>query len=92
MKDSWRFSTIHNTPRRIIEEQSLWEQAACCAWLPNQDAVVRAPRSALQPLDDELNPETGASRIGYVATAAGQTVPEIRPLLLTRIVKVVENA
>jgi superfamily II DNA or RNA helicase len=67
---TWVFSTIHNTPCRIIEEQSLWGQAVCRVWLPNQDAVVRVPRSALQPLDTELDPETEASRIGYVAAAA----------------------
>jgi hypothetical protein len=66
----WQYSTIHNTPCRILEEQSLWGQAVCRVWLPNQDAVVRVPQSALQPIDTELDPETEASRIGYVAAAA----------------------
>jgi superfamily II DNA or RNA helicase len=38
--------------------------------LPNQDAVVRVPRSALRPLSADLQPEIEAGRIAYVAAAA----------------------
>jgi superfamily II DNA or RNA helicase len=38
--------------------------------LPNQDAVVRVPRSALRPLNADLQPEIEAGRIAYVAAAA----------------------
>jgi superfamily II DNA or RNA helicase len=38
--------------------------------LPNQDAVVRVPRSALRPLSADLRPEIEAGRIAYVAAAA----------------------
>ena len=42
----------------------------CRVWLPNQDAVVRVPRSALRPLSADLQPEIEAGRIAYVAAAA----------------------
>lgn len=66
----WFYSTIHNSHCNIIEEETLWDQAICRIWLPNQDAVVRVPRSALRPLNFELQPEIEANRIAYVAAAA----------------------
>ena len=42
----------------------------CRVWLPNQDAVVRVPRSALRPLNADLQPEIEAGRIAYVAADA----------------------
>jgi len=48
----------------------LWGQSVCRVWLPNQDAVVRIPRSALRPLGDDLRPDIEAHRIAYVAAAA----------------------
>jgi len=47
--NNWQHSTIHNCPCKVIEEQTLWGQTVCRVWLPNQDAVVRVPRSALRP-------------------------------------------
>lgn len=66
----WQYSTIHNSPCKIIEEQTLWGQTVCRVWLPNQDAVVRVPQSSLRPLGADLQPEIEAYRIGYVAAAA----------------------
>jgi len=68
--DSWCYSSIHHSPCKVIEEQTLWGQTVCRVWLPNQDAVVRVPRSALQPLNFALRPEIEAHRIGYIAAAA----------------------
>jgi superfamily II DNA or RNA helicase len=68
--DNWQYSTIHNSPCKVIEEQTLWGQMVCRVWLPNQDAVVRVPRSALRPLSADLQPEIEAARIAYVAAAA----------------------
>lgn len=70
MKDVWLYSTIHNSTCKLIEEQTLWGQAVCLVWLPNQDAAVRVPRSSLRPLSVDLQPEIEAGRIAYVATAA----------------------
>ena len=70
MIGAWQYSTIHNSPCKIIEEQTLWGQTVCRIWLPNQDAVVRVPHSALRPLSAELQPEIEANRIAYVAAAA----------------------
>ncbi len=70
MDSLWQYSTIHNSACKIIEEQTLWGQTVCRVWLPNQDAVVRVPRSALQPLDVEVQPEIEACRIAYVSAAA----------------------
>ena len=66
----WQYSTVHNSACKIIEEQTLWGQTVCRVWLPNQDAVVRVPRSALRPLSADLQPEIEAGRIAYVAAAA----------------------
>lgn len=70
MESLWQYSTVHNSACKIIEEQTLWGQTVCRVWLPNQDAVVRVPRSALRPLSADLQPEIEAGRIAYVAAAA----------------------
>ena len=57
MNDFWQYSTVHNSACKVIEEQTLWGQTVCRVWLPNQDAVVRVPRSALRPLNADLQPE-----------------------------------
>jgi superfamily II DNA or RNA helicase len=67
---SWFYSAVHNSACKVIEEQTLWGQTVCRVWLPNQDAVVRVPKSALRPLSAELEPEIEAWRIAYVAAAA----------------------
>lgn len=66
----WQYSTVHNSACKVIEEQTLWGQTVCRVWLPNQDAVVRVPRSALRPLSADLQPEIETGRIAYVAAAA----------------------
>lgn len=70
MDSDWQYSTLHNSDCKVIEEQTLWGQTVCRVWLPNQDAVVRVPRSALRPLSADLQPEIEAGRIAYVAAAA----------------------
>ncbi len=67
---SWLYSTAHNCACKIIEEQTLWGQTVCRIWLPNQDAVVRIPRSALRPLSADFQSDIEAHRIGYIAAAA----------------------
>ena len=69
-QSTWQYSTIHNSACKVIEEQTLWGQTICRVWLPNQDAVVRVLRSALRPLNAELQPEIAAGCIAYVAAAA----------------------
>ncbi|TWI09097.1 SNF2 domain-containing protein [Lysobacter ruishenii] len=70
MHDVWQYSIVHNSVCKVIQEQTLWGQTVCRVWLPNQDAVVRVPRSALRPLSADLQPEIEAGRIAYVAAAA----------------------
>lgn len=70
MGEPWQYSTVHNSACKVIEEQTLWGQTVCRVWLPNQDAVVRVPRSALRPLSADLQPEIETGRIAYVAAAA----------------------
>jgi len=70
MQDVWQYSTVHNSACKVIEEQTLWGQTVCRVWLPDQDAVVRVPRSTLRPLSADLRPEIEAGRIAYVAAAA----------------------
>lgn len=70
MNTAWQYSTVHNSACKVIEEQTLWGQTVCRVWLPNQDAVVRVPRSALRPLSADQQPEIETGRIAYVAAAA----------------------
>lgn len=70
MQEAWQYSTTHNSACKVIEEQTLWGQAVCRVWLPNQDAVVRVLRSSLRPLDTDSQPEIETGRIAYVAAAA----------------------
>jgi superfamily II DNA or RNA helicase len=70
MQVVWLYSTAHNSVCKVIEEQTLWGQTVCRVWLPNQDAVVRVPRSVLRPLNTDLHPEIEAGRITYIAVAA----------------------
>ncbi len=69
-RNIWQYSTLHNSPCKVIEEQNLWGNIVYRIWLPNQDTVVRVPQSALRPLSSELQPEIEANRIAYVAAAA----------------------
>jgi hypothetical protein len=69
MDTPWQYSTVHNSACRVIEEQTLWGQAVCRVWLPSQDAVVRVPRTDLQPLDPYPLP-LAPHQIAYVAAAA----------------------
>ena len=66
----WQYSTIHNSPCKVIEEQNLWGNIVYRFWLPNQDTVVRVPQSALRPLTEEIQKEVEVNRITYVASAA----------------------
>ena len=70
MQPVWHYSTIHNCPCKIIDKQTLWGQDICRVWLPNQDAVVRLPCSALRPIDSDISPEIQSQRISYIASAA----------------------
>lgn len=70
MQDVWQYSTVHNSACKVIEEQTLWGQTVCRVWLPNHNAVVRVPRSALRTLNAGFQPEIEAWRIAYVAAAA----------------------
>jgi len=69
-REIWQYSTIHNSPCKVLEEQALWGQKVCRIWLPNQDAVVRVSSSVLRPFTQELQPEIEANRIAYISAAA----------------------
>ncbi|WP_197713653.1 DEAD/DEAH box helicase [Hydrogenophilus thermoluteolus] len=73
MNHEWHYSTVHKSACKVIEKQTLWDQTVCRIWLPNQDAVVRVPCSALRPLSADLRPEIEAGCIAYVAAAAKVT-------------------
>lgn len=68
-ESTWQYSTIHKSPCKIVEEQTLWGQAVCRVWLPNQDAVVRVPRASLQPLANRSS-LSAVDHISYIAAAA----------------------
>ena len=66
---NWKYSTIHKSACKVVDEQTLWGQTVCRVWLPNQDAVVRVPQSDLCELGT-LNSELGTHHILYVSAAA----------------------
>ena len=68
--NQWLYSTIHNSPCKVIEKQSLWGQTICRIWLPGSDAVVKVPQKSLKPLSTDLQPEIEADRVVYIAAAA----------------------
>ncbi len=70
MTSKWKYSSIHNSPCKVIEKQSLWGQTICRIWLPGSDAVVKVPQKSLQALSIDLQPEIEADRITYIAAAA----------------------
>jgi hypothetical protein len=51
----WPYSAVHHSARKVIEEQTLWGQVVCRVWLPNQDAVVRVPRSSAEVVSRGLS-------------------------------------
>lgn len=69
-KSNWHFSSLHNSPCKVIETQNLWGQEVCRIWLPNQDVVVLTSKSDLRTFEDALEPEREAEYIAYVAAAA----------------------
>ncbi|MCC5934981.1 MAG: DEAD/DEAH box helicase [Balneolales bacterium] len=79
MKSEWQYSTQHNSPCKVIEEQTLWGQTVCRVWLPDSGLMVSVPRASLRPVPDKLQPETEAAHISYLAAA-------------TKVAEVLENA
>lgn len=71
----WKYSTIHKSACKVIDEQILWGQTVCRVWLPNQDAVVRVPHSDLQPLLNDRHPIIESHRVAYIS--AGAKVAEV---------------
>jgi superfamily II DNA or RNA helicase len=67
---NWKYSTIHKSACKVVDEQTLWGQTVCRIWLPNQDAVVRVPQSDLQPLSSDRHPKIESHRISYISAAA----------------------
>ena len=65
MEAEWQYSTVHKSPCRVTEEQTLWGEAVCRVWLQSQNEVVNVLRSSLQSLDARLQPEIEAKRIAY---------------------------
>jgi len=70
MGNMWKYSTIHKSVCKVVDEQTLWGQTVYRVWLPNQDAVVCVPQSDLQPLSNDLHPKTESHRVAYIAAAA----------------------
>ena len=70
MNNLWKYSTLHNCLCKVIDKQTLWGQTICRVWLPNHDAVVKLPFSALSPIDSGLNPELQSQLISYISSAA----------------------
>ncbi len=66
----WKYSTIHKSACKVVDEKTLWGQTVCRVWLPNQDAIVRVLRSDLQPLSSDQHPKIESHRVAYISAAA----------------------
>ena len=69
MNNTWKYSTIHKSACKVVDEQTLWGQTVCRVWLPDKDAVVRVPLSDLTELETQ-NQKLVTHHIAYVAAAA----------------------
>ena len=65
---NWRYSAQHNQLCLVLEEQTLWGDASCRVWLPQQDAVVRVRAEHLQSLNQVKL--TSAEWLAYITAAA----------------------
>ena len=65
---SWRWSTAHRQPCRILSEHLLWGQDLARIWLPGLDPVAEVRADQLRPLADA--PATPPVQLGYAAAAA----------------------
>ena len=65
---SWRWSTAHRQPCRILSEHLLWGQDLARIWLPGLDTVAEVRADQLRPLADA--PATPPVQLGYAAAAA----------------------
>ena len=65
---SWRWSTAHRQPCRVLTEDLLWGQALARIWLPGLDTVAEVRADGLRPLADA--PATTPVQLGYAAAAA----------------------
>ncbi len=70
MEPSWKYSTIHKSPCKIINEKILWGETICRVWLPKEEKVVRVPLYDLQPLLRDQQPEIEFHRVAYLSAAA----------------------
>lgn len=70
MNNVWKYSTIHKSACKVVDEQTLWGQTVCRIWLPNQNTVVRVPRLDLQSLTAGQHPKLETHRIAYISAAA----------------------
>lgn len=46
--DNWKYSTIHKSACKVVDEQTLWGQTVCRVWLPNQDEKNRTEVKVLR--------------------------------------------
>ena len=67
---TWQYSTTHNSPCKVLDRQTLWDQTICRIWLPDSDSVVKVPCDSLQPLKIEIDTEKDLNRILYISSAA----------------------
>lgn len=70
MKDIWQYSTTHNSPCKVLDTQTLWDQTICRIWLPNSDTVIKVPCDSIKPLEIEIDTEKEVNKILYISSAA----------------------
>jgi len=79
MQSDWQYSTTHNSPCKVLDTQTLWDQTICRIWLPDSDTFVKVSCDSLQPLEIEIDTNKEVNKILYISSAA-------------KIAQVVENS
>lgn len=70
MNSQWQYSTLHNSPCKVLDTQKLWDQTICRIWLSDSDTVVKVPCHSLQPIELEFDLEKETNKIIYISSAA----------------------
>ncbi len=63
----WCAFPERGTVCRIVDIQTLWEEAVCRVWLPDRDIVMRVPAARLRPIHEAKI--ASSDQLAYVAAA-----------------------
>lgn len=66
----WHYSSVHQSPCKIIEKKTMFNQTTYVVWLSEHNKVVRVTEDAVKPLELDHQPKETEYHISYLAAAA----------------------